>query len=225
MNSARTSTHAIGRWLGVIVPVAVMVLFWNSSLLWPLKIFVVLLHELSHLLVLVLTGGHPSGFTLSPDQGGLAWGTGGSRFAVLNAGYLGSLLWGLVLLAVANRRRIVPFFLGAMGLGLGIATVIWSRPVLSFGFFYGMAVGILLLALSARGSAMVGAAFLRVIGLFSCLYAVVDIQQDVLSGRDGISDASMLAELTHVPALVWGLGWSLIALALLVVFRKTVIGS
>ena len=50
-------------------------------------------------------------------------------------------------------------------------------------------------------------------------------EEDVLSGRDGVSDASMLAELTHVPSLVWGLGWSLIALALLVVFRKTVIGS
>ncbi len=217
--------HTVGRWVGVIVPVAVMVLFWNSSLLWPLKIFVVLLHELSHLLALVLTGGHPSGFSLSPDQGGLAWGTGGSRFVVLNAGYLGSLVWGLALLAVANRRRIVPMFLAAMGLGLGIATVIWSRPLLSFGFFYGMAVSVILLALGARGSALVGSAFLRVIGLFSCLYAVVDIQQDVLSGRDGVSDASMLAELTHVPSLVWGLGWSLIALALLVVFRKTVIGS
>jgi hypothetical protein len=217
--------RTVGRWLSVIVPVAVMMLFWNSPLLWPLKIFVVLLHELSHLLALVLTGGHPSAISLSPEQGGLMVGTGGWRLLVLNAGYLGSLIWGLALLAIANRTRMVPIFLRVMGLGLGLATVVWMRPVLGFGFFYGMAVGILLFALGARISAVAGAALLRVVGLFSCLYAVIDIQLDVLTGRGGVSDASMLADLTHIPAMVWGVGWCLLALTILYLFRRTVVGG
>ncbi len=225
MDAGGTTLNTVGRWASVIVLMAVMVLFWNSPLLWPLKVFVVFLHELSHLIATVLTGGHPSAISLSPDQGGEMRGSGGWTFVVLNAGYLGSLLWGLMLLAVANRMRFVPHFLRLMGLGLGIATILWMRPVLGFGFFYGLALAILLFALGARVTAVVGSAFLRVIGLFSCLYAVVDIQQDVLRGGGGVSDASMLADLTHVPAVVWGLGWSLIALVLLVLFRRTVIGS
>ena len=225
MSAGRDVMHTVGRWLSVIVPVAVMMLFWSSPLLWPLKIFVVLLHELSHLLALVLTGGHPSAISLSPEQGGLMVGTGGWRLLVLNAGYLGSLIWGLALLAIANRTRMVPIFLRVMGLGLGLATVIWMRPVLGFGFFYGLAVGILMFALGARISAGAGAALLRVVGLFSCLYAVIDIQLDVLTGRGGVSDASMLADLTHIPAMVWGVGWCLLALTILYLFRRTVIGG
>ncbi|MDP7110618.1 MAG: M50 family metallopeptidase [Myxococcota bacterium] len=225
MSAGRDVMRTVGRWLSVIVPVAVMMLFWNSPLLWPLKIFVVLLHELSHLLALVLTGGHPSAISLSPEQGGLMVGTGGWRLLVLNAGYLGSLIWGLALLAIANRTRMVPIFLRVMGLGLGLATVVWMRPVLGFGFFYGMAVGILLFALGARISAVAGAALLRVVGLFSCLYAVIDIQLDVLTGRGGVSDASMLADLTHIPAMVWGVGWCLLALTILYLFRRTVVGG
>lgn len=227
MGTAGTPWTTFGRWISVAVAVAVMVAFWNSPFLWPLKIFVVLLHELSHLLALVLTGGHPSAISLSPDQGGLTVGTGGWRLLVLNAGYLGSLVWGLVLLAVANRSPLVPNFLRAMGLVLGAVTVIWMRPVIGFGFLYGMGVAILLFALGARVSATAGSAFLRVIGLFSCLYAVIDIQLDVLHGAalGGISDASMLAAETGIPALAWGGGWFLLALAILYLFRRTVVGG
>ena len=72
---ANSKLQIVGRWLSVIVLVAALLLFWDSPLLWPLKIFVVLLHELSHILAMVLTGGHPSAISLSMNQGGLAQGT------------------------------------------------------------------------------------------------------------------------------------------------------
>ncbi len=222
-----TALKTAGRWLGVAAVIALMMLMWNSPLLWPLKIFVVLLHELSHVAAIVLTGGHPTGISLSANQGGLAQGVGGNAFIVLNAGYVGSLAWGLLLLAIANRRRAVSWSMRAMGIGLGLATLVWMRPVISFGFLYGLAAALLLFVVGWRLPASVGAGLLRVLGIFSCLYALVDIQLDVLHpaswGRT--SDASMLAESTHVPALVWGVGWTLLSLAILVAFRKTVIGG
>ena len=223
----RGTLQTVGRWLAVAFVVAVMVLFWHSPLLWPLKIFVVFLHELSHVAAIVLTGGHPSGISLSPYQGGLAQGYGGNNFLILNAGYLGSLVWGLALLAVANRHRVVPHFLRAMGIGLGVATFVWMRPLIGFGFLYGIGAAILMFLLGWRVSAAVGSAFLRVLGIFSCLYALIDIQLDVLHpaswGRT--SDASMLADLTGVPAIVWGLGWTLLSAAILFAFRRTIIGG
>lgn len=228
MDGAGTrAAQTVGRWIAVAVVVAVMMLFWASPLLWPLKIFVVFLHELSHVVAIILTGGHPSGISLSPNQGGLAYGFGGNGFVVANAGYLGSLCWGLVLLAVANRRRAVSWFLRAMGVGLGVATLIWMRPFISFGFLYGLAAAISLFVVGWRFSASFGSAFLRILGIFSCLYALVDIQLDVLhpGSWGGTSDASILAEMTGVPALVWGAGWTLLSVVILYVFRRTVVGG
>lgn len=224
--NGREAWMQVGRWLAIAALVAALALFWNSPLLWPVKIFVVFLHELSHTIALIVTGGHPSGIQLSPREGGVAWGTGGNRFVVLNAGYLGSLLWGLVLLAVANKRAAVPWFLRGMGVALGIATVIWMRPLLSFGFLFGSVVAVLLFVLGKKLSGAAGSMVLRFLGIFSCLYALIDIQLDVLHpaswGRQ--SDASMLAELTGIPAIVWGIGWSLLSIGVLIVFRKTIVG-
>lgn len=215
-----------GRWLAIGALVLVLAFFWDSPLLWPVKIFVVFLHELSHTLALILTGGHPAGIQLSAHEGGLAWGTGGNRFVVLNAGYLGSLLWGVVLLAVANRRAAVPWLLRGMGVVLAIATILWMRPLLSFGFLYGALAAVVLFALGSKLSAAAGAIVLRFLGVFSCLYAVIDIFLDVIHpaswGRE--SDAAMLAELTGIPALVWGVAWSLLAAAVLIAMRRTLVG-
>ena len=52
-----------------------------------------------------------------------------------------------------------------------------------------------------------------VLGLTSCLYAVLDIKSDVLD-RPGLpSDAAMLTELTGLPTLFWGVLWITLALA------------
>ena len=50
------------------------------------------------------------------------------------------------------------------------------------------------------------------VGLTSCMYAVMDIKSDVLDRPRMTSDAVMLAELTGVPSLIWGALWIGIAL-------------
>lgn len=72
----------------------------------PLKILVVFLHELSHAMTAVFTGGDIISISVSPAEGGEAWTRGGSRFLTLSAGYLGSLLIGLALLWVALRTNL-----------------------------------------------------------------------------------------------------------------------
>ena len=78
------------------------------------------------------------------------------------------------------------------------------------------------LAETARGlSPAVNRIVLTVLGLTSCLYAILDIKSDIID-RPGLrSDAHMLAELTGIPTLVWGAFW--IALALVacgLLFRR-----
>ena len=92
-------------WLPVVIGLAALVL-WNTPVAYPFRIFVVFLHEISHGLAAVLTGGRIVSIGLSFNEGGVCVTQGGWRFVVLSAGYLGSLLWGaLFLLLGGNPRR------------------------------------------------------------------------------------------------------------------------
>jgi hypothetical protein len=198
-----------------LIPVAAALaafLLWESPLLFPLKIFVVLLHEISHGLAAVLTGGSIVSIHLSADQGGMCVTRGGSRFVTLSAGYLGSLLFGALFVLVAARSRRDRAIVAALGTALLALTLVYVRT--PFGFAYGLAAGAGLLLAARKLPEPVSDAILKVLGAVSCLYAVWDIASDVLLRDVPGSDAAALARLTGVPALAWGLVW--VAVALLV---------
>jgi len=185
--------------------------FWNTVLVYPLKILVVLFHELSHGLAALLTGGSIEGIELSVQQGGVCYTRGGSRFVILNAGYLGSLAWGGLLLVAAARGRHDRSTLALLGALLLAVTLVYIRSV--FGFAYGLLAGVVLLLIAWKLPEVFSDLLLTVIGTVSCLYAVWDIGSDVLFRHTPGSDAYALAELTHIPALVWGILWVTLALA------------
>ena len=58
---------------------------WDTGLVYPLKVFVVLLHEVSHGLVAIMTGGTIDRITLSAQEGGACYCPGGSAFLTLSA--------------------------------------------------------------------------------------------------------------------------------------------
>ena len=204
-------------------------LLWDTSVIYPLKIFVVMLHEVSHGIAAVATGGTIDRIVLDPRQGGACYCGGGNAFITLSAGYLGSLFWGLVLLAAAgargNWRRHIVFLLGVAVVALTIGFI---RS--SFGFYFGLAFGATLLFAARPGwmpphrVRLGGAAsgvVLTVLGLTSCLYAILDIKSDVLDRPELRSDAAMLAELTGIPTVAWGMIWIGIAiLASVLAFRR-----
>jgi hypothetical protein len=184
--------------------------FWDSPLLLPLKLFVVLLHETSHGLAAVLTGGSIVSIHLSADQGGLCVTRGGSRFLTLNAGYLGSLGFGALFVLVAARSRRDRALLALLGVALVALTLAFVRSL--FGFSYGVLAGLALLAAARWLEEPACDAILKTLGAVSCLYAVWDIASDVLLRSAAGSDASALARLTGVPAVVWGVVWVAVAL-------------
>jgi hypothetical protein len=61
------------------------------------------------------------------------------------------------------------------------------------------------------------------LGVFSILYALFDVRDDVFyAGSDVVSDATMLASLTGVPSVVWGAVWLVAGVAVLWFTRKWV---
>ena len=190
---------------------AALWLLWPTLVVYPLKIFVVFLHELSHALAGVLTGGTVERITLDPNQGGATYIRGGSRFLTLSAGYLGSLVWGLGLLLAANARPArARFVLRALAITVLFATLYLVRSW--FGVAFGLLFGLVLLVASTRLTAGGTARLLTVLGLTSALYALLDIRADVFARPHLPSDAFMLSQLTGVPTVVWGVVWSVIAL-------------
>src|SRR5512143_631488 len=116
---------------------AAALLLWDTFVVYPFRLFVVLLHEISHGLAAVATGGAIVSIGLSFDEGGVCLTRGGWPFLILNAGYLGSLLWGGLFLLLGGRRtRARP---AVAGLGVFALAVTLAYVRTWFGFFYGLA--------------------------------------------------------------------------------------
>lgn len=185
---------------------------WNTPVVYPLKIFVVLLHELSHAAVAVATGGSVERIVLDPRQGGACYCPGGNALLSLSAGYLGSLAWGGLMFAAARSRSVRAAWVnGAVGLIVIALTILYVRS--SFGLVFGILFGLGMLVVSRKMDAGLNRGLLAVLGLTSALYAILDIKSDILDRPELESDAHMLAELTGVPTTVWGLVWISLAMA------------
>ena len=202
------SAYFVGLWL-----------LWSTPVVYPLKLFVVLLHEISHGLAAVATGGRIAAIDITPLEGGVCRCGGGSAFLTLSAGYLGSLFWGGAMIWGADRLGSRSDWLTAgIGLLAGGVTLLFVRQ--PFALAFGPAFGAGLVALALKTGPAVNRAVLVGLGLTSCLYAILDIKSDIIDRPYAVSDARMLAEMTRVPTVVWGALWIGIALAFcFVLFR------
>lgn len=209
----KPSTRRKARFLAGFAAYFVLLwLLWDTPVVYPLKVFVVFLHEISHGFAAVVTGGSIQRIELSPRLGGVCHCPGGNAFLTLSAGYLGSLAWGAGLLETAHRAgsrtHLVVKLLGGLVL---VLSLLFVRGF--FGILFGVLFGGALVLASTRLSVSANRSLLIVLGLTSALYAILDIKSDVLDRPHLPSDAFMLGELTGIPTVVWGLLWIGIAVA------------
>lgn len=188
-------------------------IFWNTPVVYPVQVFVVFLHEISHGIAAVLTGGSIQQITLNPRLGGACYCPGGNAFVTLSAGYLGSLIWGGVILEVGRKsKRAANRFTGGIGLAVILLTLLFVRS--AFGLLFGVLFGAFLLLAARYLRDRANRLLLMGVGLTSCLYAILDIKSDILDRPHLPSDAYMLAQLTGIPTVIWGALW--IGLALVI---------
>jgi peptidase M50B-like protein len=196
---------------GFLAYFSILWLLWETPIVYPLKIFVVLLHEISHGAMALATGGAIERIVLDPNQGGACL-CSGNPFLTLSAGYLGSLGWGMLLTTAGTAKRInsriVTGLVGAAVIGLTIAYV--RGP---FGIGFGLTFGAALVLAARKLAAIWNQRLLLTLGLTSTLYAILDIKSDILDRPNLQSDAAMLGDLTGISTVVWGFLW--IGLAIL----------
>jgi hypothetical protein len=109
--------------------------------------------------------------------------------------------------------------LGLVGGLVLVLTVFYIRN--GFGFVFGLLFGTALVLGSRQLPLVWSRGILVVLGITSVLYAILDIKSDILDRPHLQSDAAMLAELTGIPTVAWGVAWIGVALvAATLLFRR-----
>ncbi|MEM9630632.1 MAG: M50 family metallopeptidase [Pseudomonadota bacterium] len=211
-----------GHWQLILIT-GLLFLLWNTPVVVPLKILIVFLHELSHALATLLTGGSVVDLSLSPQQGGHVISRGGNRFIVLSAGYLGSLLLGVVLLVVAVQTKMDRLVVGLFGVVTLLITVFYIRDV--FPFIFCSLTGLGMLAVARFLDRRLNDLLLRVIGLASMIYVPYDIFDDTIRRSGARSDAFMLSEEFGGPTVFWGGLWLVLSIAVIISCVKYGLGQ
>ncbi len=129
-------------WLVAATALTVALSFipYASVLTFPVRMFVTFVHESSHALAALITGGHVAGMSVSPDGSGLTYTSGGTQVLVNCAGYLGTTLFGAGLLLLSRKERLVRPALFAMGLGTLAMTALFAGEGHNFIVFVALAV-------------------------------------------------------------------------------------
>lgn len=214
----------LGLALATIVTWRVPLVGW---LLYPFQLYGTFVHELSHGLAAILTGGAFRRFVVNPDLSGTALSAGGIGWIVVSAGYLGSAIFGgiLTLLSAASvsARRV----LVGLGVALGVMSLLFVRNL------FGLGAGILIAALLVVAGRRLRETwadglllFLAVQMMLSALDSVFDLVQ--ISAVNGAirTDAQIMAQATGIPAIAWATLWSILSLGILLVslrlaYRRT----
>src|SRR5205085_2502672 len=195
--------------IGMVIAAATTVLLWlipgAHLILLPLQYLDTHLHEMSHALATVLTGGSVETIQVYGNGSGVTQSLGVHHWVIVaSAGYVGASLIGAALIffsrdALSARRSLI-----ALACLLFVEDLLWLRGDtvgMVSGFFYLMVFVVLGLALRGWAAILVA----QFVGLQQCLAAlgavVYLVNPRVLAFSD--NDASILQNQTGVPAILW----------------------
>jgi hypothetical protein len=103
---------------------------YAEILTYPFRIFVTYVHETGHALGALLTLGSVKGMVIHPNGSGETYTLGGVRFIISSAGYLGSTIFGALLLLLCHRGAMAKKILA------GIAVSVLGVTLIFIGFGY-----------------------------------------------------------------------------------------
>lgn len=202
-------------------------LLWNlpfgGVLLYPFKLLATWLHELSHGLAMLLTGVGFDRVLIYRDTSGLAYGSSeAGRLAsaiIAAAGYMGTPLWGALLLVLSpdprwSRRSLLVL----AGLLVGTALTVIDTPEGDrFGPWAIGAIGAACAAAALVTPGRIRLAIAHFIAAQSCVDALLDIRvllrpSQVVGGKvAGASDAHNMAAATFGTTATWAVWtWAII---------------
>jgi len=207
-----------------IIFISLMVL-WNTIIIKPIKLFTVFLHELGHAFMAIVTGSNITALKIYFNESGYVtslpkdW---FSAFFIANGGYLGSVLFAICILLLKNTR-FKKYIIGVIAI-LFLAVTFRYSGIISFTMFYSVIFAGFALIVYMIQNEKLNDWVIEIIGIGSVTYAIYDTFVDTVLmqinnqfglfswGKMPVTDAVQLANLTHIPAIVWGIVWLAISI-------------
>jgi len=224
--------------IATVITIALWFIPFTDYLVYPIRLFVTFIHEGSHALVAVLTGGSVKSLTIAAAGSGVVYSASTSLFGALftsSAGYLGTTIFGVILLYLMRRNVSSPKVLFCLGGSIGVITIVFGVIFPFFNFLslnvgigslgftiaVGLALSVGLMALALYASPRIANFAIAFLAIQCLTNALSDLKtlffiNAPLMGNDNIStDAGNMAAATGVPAIVWTIMWIVISVAVI----------
>jgi len=202
----------------IIILALITLFFWETVLVYPVKIFIVIIHEINHALMAVLTGGKVNSIFFAFDLSGFTSTSGGNVIFIAAAGYLGSLIFGALIYLSGENKKLRKWFTLCLSIIILIVAVNLVKGGLQI--FLCIFVALIFYLVPKYLNDKINSILLKFIGLTSCLYVIVDIKQDLLTTTLRETDTQILEYLTGIPAIIIGMIWFGISIAALFMLVK-----
>lgn len=228
------ATHGHGKKLmlfwGVMIASVILSKVPGAEILFtPLNQFATLVHEMSHAIACLMTGGFVKGMTIVADgagHGGLTMSQGGIPFIHVQAGYVGTAIFGCLLVYLSQFHRLSKGILVGIGSLIAMASVFFILPTLLspsfaqglFSLLWGvaMATATIYAGLKLKDSkANLVVLFLAIYTAMDSLRAIGIVMSVTLFGSTVWSDATVMEHLYVLPAIFWSFLWATLSAMML----------
>lgn len=187
---------------------------WDTPIIKPFRVFMVLVHEMGHAGSAILTGGEVTEMRTHWNESGHTLTRGGITTVISSAGYVGSAFLGAFLIYMGSWPVWQRVLLGGVGVFTFHMSVLYT-PTQTFDFAFGVLCGaaLLLIAIRFRRFAFAVATWL---GVMLCLYSLYDFRTDLWTDPGG-TDAGILAGYWGLLSLAYPIAflWSAASLFLM----------
>ena len=203
-------------------------ILWNTVLMKPIRLFSVFLHEIGHVIMALLFGSKIHSFQVNLDESGSVLTTSSgwlANFAIASGGYLGGVLLSIILLMLGYKFG-GRYVLGITAIILVTVSAVFSG--ISVTLLYATAFSLFVILILMIKKKEVENTALEVLGIGAMTYGVYDTFIDtvlyeinkavpVIQGWDvrEKTDAMQMGSITGIPAVVWGILWLGISLAVI----------
>jgi len=201
-------------------------------LTYPFRIFVTFIHEGGHALAALLTGNSVASLSVAMNASGETYTTQGgivSQVLISSAGYVGSMAFGALLLALIRKAIAARIVLLSCGILVFAMTMIFGfiKPLfwvnawsgIPFTLLVGLLISAGLVLIARFASARVATFFVSFLAVQCVLNALFDLKTLFsLSSPFGPTvqtDALNMSNATGIPAIFWTIAWIAFALGIL----------
>ena len=223
--------------IATLITIGLWFIPYADYLVYPIRLFVTFIHEGSHALVAVLTGGSVHSLTIASDGSGAVYSAPSGWFGAMltsSAGYLGTTVFGVLMLLLIRRSVSPHKILAASGIFVGMMTVVFGilSPLFNFlslnvafssilfTIFAGLILSAGLLAHGKYSSLKVANFAVAFLAIQCLLNSLSDLKtlffiNAPLVGSDISNDATNMATATGIPSIFWVLIWVIISVVMI----------